>query len=63
LLLNLGGFFASLPLLTALFWQPSGIISFIILIYNYFMVLISRPIKQINMGVGRLADKNFNYIY
>lgn len=42
-----------------LIWQTSGLISFTILFIIIFMALISKPIRQINKGIERLGDGDF----
>ena len=40
-------------------WQTSALISFAVLITVVFMVLIFKPVKQIDRGIERLGDGNF----
>lgn len=42
-----------------LIWQTTGLISSTIIFIIVFMVLISKPITQINKGIERLGDGNF----
>jgi len=42
-----------------LIWQASRLLSFTVLLIVIFMVLISKPIRQINQGIERLGDGDF----
>ncbi|HFQ89333.1 MAG TPA: HAMP domain-containing histidine kinase, partial [Desulfobulbus sp.] len=43
-----------------LIWQTSGLIGFSALLIAVFMVLISKPVRQIDKGIERLGDGDFN---
>jgi two-component system sensor histidine kinase GlrK len=42
-----------------LVWQTSALISFTVLISIVFIVLIFKPVKQLDQGIERLGDGNF----
>ncbi len=42
-----------------LIWQTSGLIGFSALLIAVFMVLISKPVRQIDKGIERLGDGDF----
>lgn len=41
-------------------WQTSALISFTVLITIVFMILIFRPVRQIDRGIERMGDGNFS---